>query len=373
MFEERLRSRLLNRGYKRIDSNAQGIYLYYGAIEEDLFIVSIIQVQAEREFTKEQYHHILNQIMDSFRKTYHHKIQLLSLILTSESHKVKDFCSMEEDINHWIVDLNINRLIIYENQANDVDNLKDLIESALEEINLDNHERPYDQSYDYNASVNTSHNTKSSNPVQLTLVNSIIVIINIMAFVILHYTDFFGGGASMYRKGALSWYLVWEEKEYYRLLTSMFMHADISHLFNNMLLLFFIGSTFERAVGKVKYLFLYFGAGIIAGITSIGYNMWKENGVINLHEYTFSIGASGAIFGVVGAILFILVINKGYLEELGMRQVILFVILSLYNGIVSSRIDQAAHIGGFVSGFVLALIVYRKRRKEEPNLYQNTY
>jgi rhomboid protease GluP len=147
----------------------------------------------------------------------------------------------------------------------------------------------------------------------------------------------------------------------------MFMHSDFSHLFNNMLVLIFVGDNLERAAGKFRYLFLYFGTGILAGITSIGYNMWKENGQFFVGNSVFSIGASGAIFGVVGAMLFIVAINRGRLEDISTRQMVLFVVFSLYGGIVNTQIDQAAHIGGFLAGILLAAIVYRrpKRRNGE--------
>lgn len=68
----------------------------------------------------------------------------------------------------------------------------------------------------------------------------------------------------------------------------MFMHGGFEHLFNNMIVLFFIGDNLERAAGKLIYLVIYFGSGIIAAISSISYNMYKGN-------VGFSIGASGAI------------------------------------------------------------------------------
>jgi rhomboid protease GluP len=143
----------------------------------------------------------------------------------------------------------------------------------------------------------------------------------------------------------------------------MFMHADWNHLFNNMLVLVFLGDNLERAAGKWKYLFIYFGAGILAGITSIGYNMWNDGGILNINSLVFSIGASGAIFGVVGAILYMVIINRGRLENIGTRQIAIFVILTLYGGIANSSIDQAAHVGGFLAGLLLTALIYRRPKR----------
>ena len=168
----------------------------------------------------------------------------------------------------------------------------------------------------------------------------------------------------MLGRGALSWYFVFEKKEYYRVLTSMFMHSDLEHLFNNMLVLYFVGNNLERAAGKIRYLFLYFGTGILAGLASISYNMWKEGGQFLVGNSVFSVGASGAIFGVVGAMLFIVVINRGRIADISTRQMVLFVVFSLYGGVTNTQIDQVAHIGGFLAGIVLAAITYRRPKGE---------
>jgi rhomboid protease GluP len=209
-------------------------------------------------------------------------------------------------------------------------------------------------------------NRRASSRAQITAVNTTVIFINILIFLFTQYVPVFGGREAMLEKGALSWYFIKEHGEFYRILTSMFLHSGWDHLINNMIVLLFVGSNLERAAGKVKYLFIYFGSGIIAGICSISYNMWKEQAQILYGNTTISIGASGAIFGVVGAILFIVVINRGRLAEISTAQMILFVALSLYSGIINAHIDQAAHIGGFFSGIALAVILYRRpsRMKE---------
>jgi rhomboid protease GluP len=87
--------------------------------------------------------------------------------------------------------------------------------------------------------------------------------------------------------------------------------------------------------------------------------MWKYNMQLS-SGITISIGASGAIFGVVGAVLLIVIKNRGELENMSTADIVRFVVFSLYGGIVNARIVQAAHIGGFLAGFVLAKLLYRK-------------
>ncbi|HHV09689.1 MAG TPA: rhomboid family intramembrane serine protease [Clostridiales bacterium] len=355
MIEDRLNNIFLNNGYQRMDSNTQGIYLFYRADERDIMLVSVIRAMSGRELTLEQYGHVLDQIKDSFRKAYPQRQQLLSLILTAAADQVKPLATDTPQDSHWIVDVRTNRLIIYETQAGAFTQAQGLIEQALAEAEL----HPEDpEPYLTEAKPHPSQSDRFKQmPVTMALIG-----INVLVYFFTHYTFFLSNPDAMLEKGALSWYLIKENHDYYRILTSMFLHADPSHLFNNMLVLLFVGGNLERAIGRVKYLFLYFGTGILAGIASISYNMWKEYALASLDSTTYSIGASGAIFGVVGAVLWIVVINKGRLKEISSTQMILFVILSLYGGIVNSHIDQAAHVGGFLSGVILALLLYRKQR-----------
>jgi rhomboid protease GluP len=315
------------------------------------------------EFTQAQYKHILEQIKTTFLNSHPYRTQLLSLVLTQFPDRVKHFCTETEENAHWIMDTSYNRLIIYENQPTDVAGLRETIEQLLEEEQkqrlLDNSSATYNQ-YNQVQKTDTIQGFASSQFKVFTLMNTIIIGINIIAFLVMHYTGAFGGEDQMLSKGALSWYFVKEEKEYYRIITSMFMHADWSHLINNMIVLLFVGYNLERAAGKFRYLFIYFASGILAGITSIGYNMWKDNAELSYGHSVFSIGASGAIFGVVGAMLLIVIVNRGRLEDISTRQMVLFVVFTLYGGLANARIDQAAHVGGFLAGLLLAAILYRR-------------
>jgi len=188
---------------------------------------------------------------------------------------------------------------------------------------------------------------------KLAFVNIAIVIINILVFLVLDFMGDTENAVFMAAHGAVFPPLVVIEGEYYRLFTAMFLHFGINHLFSNMLVLFFLGDNLERAIGHVKYLVIYLLSGLCGGVFSM-YMMYKNN------DMAVSAGASGAIFGMVGALLYIVLINKGRLEDITLRRLGFMVILSLYLGYTSTGVDNMAHLGGLVSGFVLAVILYRK-------------
>lgn len=138
--------------------------------------------------------------------------------------------------------------------------------------------------------------------------------------------------------------------EYYRLITSMFLHFGIDHLVNNMIMLGALGWNLEMELGHIRFLLVYFGSGIGAGIFSLVANSLKNSLVV-------SAGASGAVFGLMGALVFVVIWNKGRLKRLNIKGMLIMVALSLYLGFTDVGVDNIAHIGGLLTGFLLGVIL----------------
>jgi rhomboid protease GluP len=160
----------------------------------------------------------------------------------------------------------------------------------------------------------------------------------------------------MVKHGAMNAPLVLEGGQYYRLLTSIFMHFGINHIMNNMLILFILGDNLERALGHVKYLLFYLFCGIGSNIISMLVKMEDNWNVV-------SAGASGAIFGVVGGLLYAVAINRGRLEDLSTRQLVMVVVCTLYFGFTSSGVDNVAHVAGLLIGIVMGAVLYRRPKR----------
>ena len=187
-------------------------------------------------------------------------------------------------------------------------------------------------------------------------VNIGLIAINVIYFLYLEMTGSTENTQFMVAHGAMYAPLVLEGGEYFRLLTSVFMHFGINHIMNNMLILFILGDNLERALGHIKYLLFYLLCGVGANVVSI---------ILNLGDYrsVVSAGASGAIFGVIGGLLYAVLINRGRLEDLSARQLLIMIACSLYFGFTSTGVDNAAHVGGLFFGIVLGILLYRKPRK----------
>lgn len=103
-------------------------------------------------------------------------------------------------------------------------------------------------------------------------------------------------------------------------------------------------------MGHLPYAAVYFLAGIAGNIFSMGYELL-------LGEYLWSAGASGAVFGVEGALLFLAILHRGRLESVTAGRVAFAVAFSLYCGFTSTNVNNAAHVGGVLMGFAAAAVI----------------
>ncbi len=130
-------------------------------------------------------------------------------------------------------------------------------------------------------------------------------------------------------------------QEYYRLLTGMFLHVDILHLSFNCYTLYVIGSQLESFMGRTKYLIIYIVSGLFASLLSI---------TLSTNP---SVGASGAIFGLMGSLLYFGYHYRVYLGNVLKSQIIPLILFNLLYGFMLSGIDNAAHIGGLIGGILI--------------------
>ena len=137
--------------------------------------------------------------------------------------------------------------------------------------------------------------------------------------------------------------------EIWRLFSAMFLHGGIEHLFMNMLSLFLVGRSVEMLFSKVSYLSIYFISGLIGSLVSIYF-----------HPITVGIGASGAIFGIFGAVVGFALIHrhrmhsefKSFINSVG-----IILLLNLGIGLAFPNIDMSAHIAGMITGVIGGAVV----------------
>ena len=191
------------------------------------------------------------------------------------------------------------------------------------------------------------------------IVTYLIILVNIIMFVAMYIL---GRGSNdsltLILFGANNQELVLNYHQYYRLITSCFLHIGILHLFFNMYALYVIGTQIESFYGKIRYLVIYLGSAIFGSLLSICFSN------------SLSAGASGAIFGLLGSMLYFGYHYRLYLGNTIKSQIIPIIILNLFLGFIQSGIDNAAHIGGLIGGVLLSMVCgvkYKSKKSEQIN------
>lgn len=142
-----------------------------------------------------------------------------------------------------------------------------------------------------------------------------------------------------------------EDNQWWRILSSMFIHIGFFHLLMNVMAIYYLGILVEKMYGRWRFLFIYLLSGIGGGLASFAFSV------------NISAGASGAIFGLFGALLFFgFIYREIFFQTLG-SNVLLILAINLILGFVVQQIDMAAHIGGLVAGFIASAIIFLPKRK----------
>ena len=327
-----------NAGFGRLKAQTAEVGIYYCYRQECMYIVIVWNEASLAGISPELIENQDKSIEAFFVGKGISNCRSLNIICTYNTALSKR--NIQAGFPVWFMDMTSGQLIIYEEQPEDYAGLRDALENE-ENLTAGGFSRQGRQ--------------KAGNKRAFAYVNWLFIVVNIIVYFLLEMNGSTSSTKYLLQHGALNVLLIIEHGEYYRLFTSMFMHSGFSHLFNNMLVLFFIGDNLERAVGHGKYFIMYLAGGLLSSAVALFY--YDIMG-INI----CCGGASGAIFFGVGALLYIVLANRGRLEDLSAGKLALFIFMSIYLGLRSATTSNSAHIGGLAAGFALAVLIYRKRK-----------
>lgn len=359
---EQIRKHMLQGGYRQVQTSIPEVITFYKNFQNIYYCVCIVDDRNSYLQSMGKMGYLLQCSKDLFTKNGH-SCQVLGIIVTSNVALSRSRAQGAGWV--WYADTFYGRLCIFDDQPGEFLDARRCLENAIadamafgyRDYNLYSQEGYWKGNQSrYSYSVD---DVKQKNSLfrrfEQTPVNTILILINILVFI---YQEWIGNTLDayfLYSNGGLTVEKVLMQKEYTCLITSAFMHAGFGHLFNNMFVMAYIGDNVERAIGKWKYLIVYMLSAIGANALSIGwYYMMDE-------FYIVSVGASGAVFGIIGALLCIVMKHKGHLEDMRSSQLILFIVLSLYHGFTSVSVNNIAHIGGLILGVLLAYFLYNKK------------
>lgn len=205
--------------------------------------------------------------------------------------------------------------------------------------------------------MNMEMNTSIKNMNKKPYITILFIAANVIVFLALELLGDTESAAFMAEHGAMHPLLITQDGQYWRFFTAMFLHFGAQHLLNNMVVLGASGVILEEALGHIRFTILY----VIAGI---GGSILSCIEMLRADDYAVSAGASGAIFGVIGGLLWVVIRHKGHYETLSGKGLLVMIALTLYYGISTGGVDNWGHIGGLIMGFLLCMILYRKNDNE---------
>ena len=184
-----------------------------------------------------------------------------------------------------------------------------------------------------------------------------LLLLNLLLWITLEVSGGSTNAQNLIDFGALSAPLI-VDGEYWRLFTAMFLHAGVMHILANSLSLFIFGQIVERTHGHARFALIYVLAGLFGSVASLTLN---STGV--------GVGASGAVFGIVGALAAYFVANRRVMGDLGRQNLVGLLVLVGINvvfGLTAPGIDNWAHMGGLASGFLLGMALGPRYRYGTP-------
>lgn len=141
--------------------------------------------------------------------------------------------------------------------------------------------------------------------------------------------------------------------EWWRLITPIFLHAGFAHLLFNSMSIFLFAPDLERLLGKARFLLVYVGSGIIGNVGT-----YFTESLDYVH-----VGASGAIFGLFGVYLYMVLYRKELIDQENSKMIITLLVVAVLMTFINSNINVMAHLFGLVGGFVLSFLCVQKKER----------
>lgn len=342
-----LESRLSQAGYHKIGVNAPGAGIYFHALNGTCYVILLVDYHnpAESNITTEYLGKLGSSVKTFLWDRGYNNVQLLSLIVTYSEYVAEDLAG--DNLPYWVFDTYHTSFIKPPGQVQRFGGFEELVQDFADTFNA---EKIAQQSIQQ---PSMPAQPKKKRKFRILSVNNLIVAVNVLVWIYLEMHGSTESARYMLDHGAFYWPSVKIHGEIYRFFTCMFIHFGFIHLAGNMITLLYLGDNLERAVGVVKYIIIYISTGLTASVVSCLYYILIGKDVV-------SGGASGAIFGVIGALVYIVTVNNRNLEDLNSYGLIGFAVYQIVQGFRSTGVDVAAHVGGFLAGLLFAKLLYKK-------------
>lgn len=354
---EKLTSLLVLEGFVAVDSNIPEFKVFIKREFSHVNIIFALDLMRIRNCTVEQYDTLQKSSLELLKKQgISHEMHFLTICLAGDTGSALQLCA--HDKRAWVIDANARRLLIDDGKLEDFYGMKNKLEvfltnpdAAMEEITQ----------LEKLIRKEIEKKEKSVKP-PVPYVTLAIIAMNVLVF----FVDVLLRN-ELWEWGALSLHVV-QNGQWYRLLTSAFLHADIYHLLGNMLIVYTVGGILEHVIGRIPYAIFYFNGIAASGLSYIFFSMLSNHSVM-------TIGASGAAYALLGAMIVLLLTQPfAYIRNMLPRILILLacVAIGITEDLQDPMINAVSHIGGICYGaIVMLLFILSKRIRKEGKKHED--
>ena len=331
------------RHFQSIPTDTTSVTMYATFQKQSLYLINLIALEDERAYNHDMYEHYRNTTKAQFSGVKSDKVILLNILIVDHPELLCELVNVAPEIDtdfidvHWIVDSGKRELVIPAKQLKSVLGLekpvRELVTTGLQEF--------------YELTKTHDH----------SYVSLFFIIINVAMWLVLQYNGGSTNSETLIRFGALNGQIIKETGSYWRLLTSMFLHIGFMHLAFNVFSMYIFGSRLEKYINTFQYFGIFIFSGVVGGLASLFGSWYLGTNVI-------AAGASGGIYGLLGAILLLSKASGQTLEGLNSYIIWLIFISGIVYSVISPNIDAFAHIGGFLGGLAatVPMIAFGKRQ-----------
>ncbi|MDO4977291.1 MAG: rhomboid family intramembrane serine protease [Eubacteriales bacterium] len=333
-FYEKLLQELMSMGY--VPLKEQKVVFLCKEQEDRILLLRLIseRLPGQNPIHYDKEHDFMENVSRKLMISRGKMVESLLVAIHSGNLSDEEMNQLRQYSNAWSLDRRTGRIYIYENQIADFYGLERCLEDYMITWKESQKKERIKEFRSYMTPMNTS-----------------ILLANLVVFILLSICGDTTNATFIADHGGLMYDLIRESHQYYLFLSSMFIHFGLRHLIENMIMLIVVGSILENHVGRYRYLIIYLFSGFTSGIASYFFNLAYE-------PNTVTAGASGAIFGVTGSLLVLILSDlfrkeKHYGDTVTIKGMLFVILVAVGSGFMIPNVDNVGHIGGLIGGMLI--------------------
>lgn len=328
-------------GYKKFMSEIGPVYVLEDGEDRQIVFLTYHKNQIQEPIYIVDYQDSLLKTAEICFPGYGQQTNILCILIVDDGMLFDDQVEESSDCSFWIQDEVSGKLYISKGSEITFNRLWQRVKNCSHQAKK--------ELQDQESIEDIEKNPKQDLRAFFTPANMGLILCNIIVFILYKYFN-----ECILEYGVMEWSAVAFDHQYYRFITSVFLHFDWEHLISNMMILFLAGNFVERYFGSFRYITSYLICGLAGSMLSFYFQIGGDTIV-------WSAGASGAIYGILGILAVLLIRTKGKLAQVQGPGLFILVVGSIFQIYQNFGTDNWAHLGGLAAGVIIGIVLKKKR------------